>query len=137
MIRSVSALSRTLGAAAAIAAVAVAGIASPQASTGKTGYDGTWSVLIVTENGECDRAYRYSLRIDNGNVKYQGDPGTISIDIAGKVDDSGRLKVSVSKGEQRADGVGRIAKDRGAGTWKGKSSTAECSGRWEAERRGV
>ena len=135
-VRPVSSLSRAFGAAAAIAAATLGATANPHAATGKAGFNGLWSVLIVTEAGQCDRAYRYALRIQNGTVKYEGDPGTISIDVAGKVDDNGRVQVSVSKGQQRADGVGRIAQDRGAGTWKGKSSSAECSGRWEAERRG-
>ena len=26
-------------------------------------YDGLWSVVIVTEEGACDRAYRYPIRI--------------------------------------------------------------------------
>ncbi len=29
-------------------------------------YDGNWSVLIVTDSGSCDRAYRYALRIADG-----------------------------------------------------------------------
>ena len=29
-------------------------------------FDGTWSVLIITQSGDCDRAYRYPVRIANG-----------------------------------------------------------------------
>jgi hypothetical protein len=111
-----------------------AGVSSPQAAPSR--FDGIWSVLIVTEAGECDRAYRYRLRISNGTVRYEGDPGTIEIDVEGKVQDSGRISVSVSRGQQRADGSGRISQERGTGTWKGTSGTASCSGRWEAEKRG-
>jgi len=110
---------------------------SQAAPSGKAGYDGLWSVLIITESGECDRAYRYAMRIAKGDVRYQGDPGGIDIDISGRIDDRGHVNVTVSRGQQFANGTGRLATDRGAGTWKGKSSTAECSGRWEAERRGT
>ena len=37
-------------------------IASPKS------FDGGWSVLIVTEKGTCDRAYRYPIKIKNGAV---------------------------------------------------------------------
>ncbi len=29
-------------------------------------FDGLWSVLIVTEKGDCDRGYRYPIRIARG-----------------------------------------------------------------------
>jgi hypothetical protein len=138
---SFPALRGTMVRAAAVAAVlagtAIVVPAATDAATGRAGHDGLWSVLIVTEAGECDRAYRYSMRIDRGTVRYQGDPGTIDINVAGKIDDRGRVNVSISRGQQRADGTGQIANDRGAGTWKGKSASAQCSGRWEAEKRGT
>ena len=31
-------------------------------------YDGLWSVSIVTEKGDCDRGYRYPVRISNGTL---------------------------------------------------------------------
>ena len=124
-----------LGVAAALSAAAL-GMTASQAAP-KASYDGLWSVLVVTENGECDRAYRYSLRIRSGTVKYEGDPGGIDIDVSGKVDDGGRVAVSVGRGQQHANGTGRLSTDRGAGTWTGKSTSAACSGRWEAERRGT
>ena len=43
-------------------------------------FDGRWSVSIVTEAGDtCDRAYRYALRITDGNITYD-DP---SFDVSG------------------------------------------------------
>src|SRR5271155_3811241 len=36
-------------------------------------YDGTWSVLVVTEKGTCDPAYRYPIRIANGTLLNAGD----------------------------------------------------------------
>src|SRR6185295_7588115 len=29
-------------------------------------FDGNWSVLIITQSGDCDRAYRYGVRIQGG-----------------------------------------------------------------------
>jgi hypothetical protein len=36
-------------------------------------YDGLWSVLIVTEKGDCDRGYRYPIRITHGILNNAGD----------------------------------------------------------------
>src|SRR5687768_13108691 len=31
-------------------------------------FDGRWSVLLETQRGECDKAYRYPVAIENGIV---------------------------------------------------------------------
>jgi hypothetical protein len=113
--------------------VALIGGDKPAASAGT--YDGLWSVSIITESGTCDRAYRYPVRISDGNVFYNPDPGGPSIDISGRVEPSGQVKVIVRRGDQYANGSGRLSPKGGVGTWLGKASTRECSGRWEAERR--
>jgi hypothetical protein len=95
-------------------------------------FDGSWSVLVITEAGDCDRAYRYGVKIERGRIIYQGEAG---IDLSGRVDRNGRLSVSIRRGDQSASATGRLSGNRGVGRWKGKSSTAECGGRWEAERR--
>jgi hypothetical protein len=95
-------------------------------------YDGTWSVLIVTDSGTCDRAYRYALRIADGRV-YYNDP---SFNVSGHVDARGNVSVGVSAGGQSANGIGHLSGDYGDGRWSGRSSTSACSGHWEAERRG-
>jgi hypothetical protein len=120
----------------ALAAAILGGSPAPQAAPSAAGFDGLWSVLIITDSGECDRAYRYSLRVNKGTVSYQGDPGGIDVDVSGRIDSGGRVNVSISRGQQSASGTGRLGNDRGAGTWHGRSPTAQCSGRWEAERRG-
>ena len=104
-----------------------------QAPQVQTRYDGFWSVLIVTEAGTCDRAYRYGLRIVQGVVHYDGEAG---VTMTGGVDQNGRVTVTLSRGQQGAQGSGRLSGDEGTGTWSGRSTTAECSGYWEAERRG-
>jgi hypothetical protein len=115
-----------------IAMTAVAALTT--ISTGRVqaaGFDGTWSVLVITDQGQCDRAYRYPVRISNGRVGHT-DP-TSSFNIGGRVASSGAVSVFVARGGQRADGVGRLSASGGGGKWK--SSKGECSGRWTAERR--
>lgn len=91
-------------------------------------YDGVWSVLIVTEKGDCDRGYRYPVRISNGTLVSGGsNPFTIS----GQVQPSGNITVTVSSGQKSATGTGRLAGNTGGGSWKGGA----CSGSWTAERR--
>jgi len=95
-------------------------------------FDGNWSVLIVTDSGSCDRAYRYALKIADGRVFYD-DP---SFNVSGHVDARGNVSVGVSAGGQSANGSGRLSGNYGDGHWSGRSSTSACSGHWEAERRG-
>ncbi|MET0444885.1 MAG: hypothetical protein ABWY35_07455 [Pseudorhodoplanes sp.] len=96
-------------------------------------YDGLWSVLIITEQGTCDRGYRYAVRIKNGGVGH-ADPSNSSFRIGGRVNAGGAINVSVARGTQSANGSGRISRNGGTGRWK--SSKGECSGTWQAERRG-
>jgi hypothetical protein len=94
-------------------------------------HDGAWSVLIVTQKGNCD-TYRYSVNIQNGTVKLAEDA---PVNLVGTVASSGAIKVSVSRGTQRADGTGRLSGSKGSGSWKGTAQNSQCSGRWEAEKR--
>jgi len=91
-------------------------------------YDGVWSVLIVTEKGDCDRGYRYPIRIANGVLANGGDA---AFTITGKVAPTGAITVTVSHGSSSAAGSGRLAGNIGEGSWSGGS----CSGSWTAERR--
>ena len=113
---------------AGILGLAVLGVATPAGSA--PSFDGIWSVVIVTEKGACDRAYRYPIRIRNGALLAEGSsPATIS----GKVASNGAVTVTVSAGSKSATGSGRLSSTAGAGSWSG----GECSGTWEAERRGA
>jgi hypothetical protein len=100
-------------------------------ATARTPFDGNWSVLIVTDSGNCDRAYRYALHINDGNITYPDS----TINISGHLNASGRVHVNVRAGEQYASGSGQISGDSGSGDWSGHSSTSRCSGHWEAQRR--
>ncbi len=122
----ISQLVRTAALALACAA------AAPSAADARTPYDGNWSVLIVTERGSCDRAYRYGVEIQNGRVIYRGG----GPDFNGRVSANGSVQVRVSAGSQSASGSGRLSRNAGRGSWRGQSTTGTCSGYWEAEKRG-
>jgi hypothetical protein len=94
-------------------------------------YDGEWSVLIVTQRGSCDRAYRYGVQIVNGNIV---DGGGI-VTLSGRVASSGSIRVAVSYGSSRASGSGHLSRGAGRGNWSGRSGPDVCSGFWTAERR--
>ena len=96
------------------------------------GFDGRWTVLIITDSGTCDRGYRYEVAVENGQVRYVGGA---SVTLAGTVSHAGAVTVSISKGKQHANGTGKLGADAGVGRWSGQSSAGACAGRWEAERR--
>jgi hypothetical protein len=93
--------------------------------------DGNWSVLIITEKGDCDRAYRYPISIGEGHVKYAGNT---SVAMNGTVAPDGAVRVNIKFGERGANGSGRLNGNSGAGTWHGSGPNASCAGRWEAEK---
>src|SRR5436853_1740868 len=97
---------------------------APMGAT-KQSFDGTWSVLIVTEQGKCDRAYRYPVRISNGSVGYAGEA---SFNVSGSVGPNGAVIVTVSRGSQSAKGTGKMSEKDGAGTWV--AGSGDCSGSW-------
>ena len=76
------------------------------------GYDGVWSVVIITKEGICDPSYRYPIRITNGNL---GNAGTATVNISGKVGKNGAVIVNVSAGDKTATGTGRLAGHSGGG----------------------
>jgi len=116
-----------------LAAIAFAGsVWTIPGLTASLGFDGEWSVQVVTDSGNCDQSYRYGVQISNGKVIYQGDP---SINIAGRVDPKGRIAVAVRSGDRVADGNGRLSGNSGGGRWVGRSASLQCSGHWVAERR--
>jgi hypothetical protein len=116
---------------AALALVAISfagalGAAAPAAAT--PNYDGLWSVIIMTQKGDCDAAYRYPVRISNGAVQNDG-PSLIN--VSGKVGGNGAVTVLVSAGDKSANGTGKLSGKVGGGKWTGGA----CAGTWQAERR--
>jgi hypothetical protein len=118
-----AALATTIAAAAALPALAPA--------EAVPGYDGIWSVVIVTKTGICDTSYRYPIRISKGNVE---NAGNATVTISGRVAKNGTLVVNVSAGDQTATGTGKLNGKTGSGSWSGGNGA--CAGVWQAERRG-
>lgn len=123
---------RPASALTALAMLAMSAVpASPAPmSASKPNFDGSWSVLIVTEQGKCDRAYRYPVKIENGSVGYAGNA---AFTVSGKVGPNGAVIVTVSRGSQSANGTGQMSATDGSGRWT--AGSGDCSGTWTAERR--
>jgi hypothetical protein len=62
-------------------------------------YDGLWSVSVVTQKGDCDRGYRYPIRISHGQLINAGDA---MFTVTGKVAQTGSITVTVSAGGKSA-----------------------------------
>ena len=92
--------------------------ARPRSSPGRpippapvaTAFDGDWSVVIMTQSGGCDRAYRYGVRISNGDVVYDGGG---PVDLQGHVFSNGSVRVRVAGAGQEANGQGRLSRTLG------------------------
>jgi hypothetical protein len=95
---------------------------------GGSAYDGTWSVAIYTQRGDCG-SVRVAARIVGGRV-YSEDQSYQSNGVVGA---NGAIRVSVAGGGLSASGSGRLSANSGAGRWA--SSRGECSGSWSASRR--
>ena len=108
-------------------------LSAAPALSARVNFDGPWSVLVVTDYGTCDRAYRYGVQIENGQVFYRGEAG---VDIFGRVSPRGEVNVQVRQGDQQASGTGRLTQVSGGGQWSGASPNQQCGGHWTAERRG-
>ena len=87
---------------------------------GGSAYDGTWSVAIYTQRGDCG-SVRVAAQIVGGRV-YSKDE---SYQSNGAVSANGVIRVSVVSGRLSASGSGRLSNNSGAGSWR--SSRGECS----------
>jgi hypothetical protein len=108
------------------------GIPAQSAKAQARQFDGNWSVEVVTERGNCDRAYRYAIIIENGRARYGGQE---DFAVSGRVQPNGTVSGSISRGKDRANVSGRLAGRSGSGTWT-TSGSRTCGGRWNAEKRG-
>jgi len=93
-------------------------------------FDGSWSVVIYTTSGDCDRSLRYSLQIIGGQVVSQQQ----NYQLAGAVAPNGAIRVTVAEAGRSARGSGRLVGNNGSGQWR--TSTGQCAGQWTAVRRG-
>ena len=77
----------------------------------------------ITEKGDCDRGYRYPIRISNGSLINAGD---FVFKVGGNVNPNGAITVSVSAGGKSANGSGKLAGDSGGGS--GAAANAPVAG---------
>lgn len=118
-----------------LAALAAGLSVAPAAQAQKAGaaqYNGNWSVQVVTRQGDCDRAYRYAVAIENGRVRYAGSAG---FTINGSVTGNGRVAGSITREGTTVNVSGRLQGSSGGGSWRAAGGRS-CSGSWSAERRG-
>jgi hypothetical protein len=120
---------RVRRAAAASVAALLCGTVGAGAQTSP--FDGHWSVQVLTDRGACDRASRYPVLIQNGQVRYGGPE---AVTATGQVAPNGAVRGSLIRGEDRAYVTGRLGGPFGQGTWT-TSGTHACVGRWNAEKR--
>ncbi|HEX9589413.1 MAG TPA: hypothetical protein VGA15_16910 [Bradyrhizobium sp.] len=117
------------------ATAVLAAVAAPSAANARKaggaggGYDGIWSVLIITQAGSCDPAYSYPFRVSGGRISTAG-----AADVSGSVGPGGVVAVRISAGGRVASGNGRLSGSSGSGRWTAKVSSGNCSGRWQATR---
>ena len=118
--------------AAALACLVVASgaEAATKRSASPNAFDGRWSVMVITEQGACDRASRLSLGISNGRIEMADAMAA----AAGTVDARGRVAVRVMQGADVLAASGSLGAGSGSGKWRAPSK--QCAGRWVAERRG-
>ncbi|MEA2978857.1 MAG: hypothetical protein QOF09_680 [Alphaproteobacteria bacterium] len=106
-------------------------VAAPTFDTAAAGtaYDGSWSLTIVTQRGNCDQTYYFQVQVTNGIVSH---PNLVR--LRGRVSSKGVARVSVSVMDKHASGSGRLSRSSGSGRWSGHSGPDRCSGYWTAQR---
>jgi hypothetical protein len=112
--------------------LAASGFAASGAAAQSARFDGNWSVLVLTEKGECNRVYRFPIVIEDGQARYGGAEG---VAVTGSVASNGAVRGSIGAGGASVNVSGRLAGAAGGGTWTA-GGFRTCSGRWEAEKRG-
>ena len=90
-------------------------------------FDGTYSVAITTERGNCEAA-SWSVAVNGGRIADSG----MFVQSAGYVDGRGRVILRVTHGSDILAAAGALNGETGGGTWQ--SPTRQCSGRWRAVR---
>jgi hypothetical protein len=127
ILKAKSMMSRILKRSALFAAAALMLAASPVFAGG---FDGPWSVTIVTQSGNCDAAYAFPMQVVGGRVIASG--GTA---MAGAVSGGGAVNVALTQGASSGRASGRLSAMSGSGRWSGVLAGSKCAGRWEATRQ--
>jgi hypothetical protein len=104
-------------------------MALASAANARTTFDGSWDLLFVTQRGECDPSYSFTVNVSNGVLTH---PNLVK--FRGHVARSGAVHASVTVQDKYASGSGQLSGTSGRGTWSGHSGNARCSGNWTAQR---
>lgn len=105
-------------------------MAEDNKASARTNADGTWSVEVVTEAGQCDRSYQYPVVVENGQPRYGG---AEAITISGQVASSGAVSGVISRFGGSAEVRGRLSGRTGRGRWT-TTALGGCSGYWLARK---
>ncbi len=116
---------------ASIAAFSLAARAADTKPISLSHYDGTYSIKITTSEGPCEKSYRGSVTITDGQVSASSEPGA---SVSGLIEEDGTVSLSFRENGQIANVGGKMWARQGRGPWS--SPTAECGGWWYAERQG-
>lgn len=97
------------------------------------GFDGTWSVQLVTESGGlCDAQYSYTLSVQDGQVRPITTASTNGTTVSGRVGTDGSVGLTVATAAASGTASGRLQVRGGSGTWRVTGGL--CTGRWTARR---
>src|SRR4051794_39430100 len=97
--------------AAAVAAIASSALlCSPAQAEGR--FDGLWKTQVITEKGNCHRAYHVPVRIENGRPSYGG---PTAFPFAGSISPRGAVRASITLGDSAANIVGQLSGKSGSG----------------------
>ena len=91
-------------------------------------YDGSWSVALVAENGNC-RASTVAIEVADGKVRYVGAFAAVA---EGAVRPDGVLSVTFSHKAATISARGSVDETFGFGSWS--SPTQSCDGTWTARK---
>jgi hypothetical protein len=122
--------SALIGGAAIGASTIGAANAQDQLAMGQS-QDGVYAIDITTQQGSCDKGYHWTISVSGGRVTSAG--GT-PMEASGQINQRGVVNLAFARFGQVATAKGRLATGGGSGTWY--SSTLQCSGSWQASRRG-
>ena len=75
-------------------AAAAAMFAASNGSHAASGFDGSWSVSVLTQTGRCESSGYYAVRVENGRIRYDGGDASLS----GQVDERGNIRVNIRQG---------------------------------------
>ena len=104
-------------------------VAPASVAHARSGYDGSWDLVFVTQSGSCDPTYNFTVNVSDGVVTH---PNLVK--FRGYVAKSGSVHASVTVQDKFASGTGRFFRTSGRGIWSGRASGARCSGYWTAQR---